>query len=573
MDKHIKAKQQKPAKTMFTSVQIGFLQRKCACGGTPGVDGECAECRAKRLSMQRSATPNAGPSAVPPIVHEVLRSPGQPLDTGTRTFMEPRFGHDFSHVKVHTDVKAAESAREVNALAYTVGRNVVFGAGRYAPQTGEGKGLLAHELTHVVQQSSEMQLLPATLEITDPADTAERNAQDTANSIVQGQSITPALRGSIKIARQKTTPAPTAKAVPGEKETRPFEEVANIADTISIEGDPKKDPFYIMKHPNYIQNVIKGVGIFGLAGPFRLDRQVVNGMGVDSIILPRDEFNLENDPLKKEAGIWPRVYKSRATAERALSELGIPNLYTFYIGPGGHIYPTIISDTTAPYLCATLRKMLEVERTDAKAAEKLSIDLLFWYVGARFPIKTGEPIPKSVASGGSAARTAVAGGERALVFVEIGAGDLKASIELAKKGVKVIAVDPVAPAAEAIKDLEAAGGTFIKGTAKDLSAATADHVIQYFPYPMKGAGMFATKGTGTFSLIQDTLRLLKPGGAAHFVTEDFATAEFLAKEAGSGGIRAVITETTAGATAPGASGAGVPSFGKALKVWLVNIYK
>jgi len=492
--------------------------------------------------------------------------------------MEPRFGHDFSNVRVHTDSKAAESAGAVDALAYTVGRDVVFGAGQYMPGTREGQRLLAHELTHVVQQGSEMQLLPATLEIADPTDTAERNAQDATNSIAQGQSITQALRGPIKIARQQATSAPTPKAVPSEKETRPFGEAANIAGTIHIEGDPKKDPYYIMKHPNYIQNVIKGVGIFGWGGPFRLDRQVVNGMGVDSIILPRNEFNLENDPLKKEAGIWPYVYKSRAAADKALSELRIPNMYTFYVGPGGYIYPTIISDTTAPYLCAALRKTLEVERTNAKAAEKTSTDVLFWYLGARFPVKTGEPtpgtsIPKTAAGGGAAARTAVAGGERALVFVEIGAGDLKASIELAKKGVKVIAVDPVAPAAEAIKDLEAAGGTFIKGTAKDLSAATADHVIQYFPYPMKGAGMFATKGTGTFSLIQDTLRLLKPGGAAHFVTEDFATAEFLAKEAGSGGIRAVITETTAGATAPGASGAGVQSFGKALKVWLVNIYK
>src|SRR5437588_6033013 len=79
--------------------QTGLLQRKCACGGSPGVDGECAECRAKRLSLQRSAAHPATPSAVPPIVHDVLRSSGQPLDVGTRAFMEPRFGHDFSNVR------------------------------------------------------------------------------------------------------------------------------------------------------------------------------------------------------------------------------------------------------------------------------------------------------------------------------------------------------------------------------------------------------------------------------------------------------------------------------------------
>ena len=77
---------------------------------------------------------------------------GRPLDASTRSFFEPRFGTDFSHVRVHTDARAAESARSVNALAYTVGRDVVFGAGQYAPQTSSGKRLMAHELTHVVQQ-------------------------------------------------------------------------------------------------------------------------------------------------------------------------------------------------------------------------------------------------------------------------------------------------------------------------------------------------------------------------------------------------------------------------------------
>lgn len=70
-----------------------------------------------------------------------------------RTFMEPRFGRDFSRVRVHTDAKAAESAREVHARAYTVGRDVVFGAGRYEPATTDGRRLIAHELTHVLQQS------------------------------------------------------------------------------------------------------------------------------------------------------------------------------------------------------------------------------------------------------------------------------------------------------------------------------------------------------------------------------------------------------------------------------------
>jgi hypothetical protein len=68
--------------------------------------------------------------------------------------MEARFGYDFSHVRVHTDAKAEESVRAVSALAYTVGRDIVFGTGQYAPATNTGRHLLAHELTHVIQQHS-----------------------------------------------------------------------------------------------------------------------------------------------------------------------------------------------------------------------------------------------------------------------------------------------------------------------------------------------------------------------------------------------------------------------------------
>ena len=75
----------------------------------------------------RTRAPGRG--AAPPIVHQVLNSPGKPLDGATRSFMEPRFGHDFSGVRIHTDEQAAESAQSVNALAYTVGHDIVFGGG------------------------------------------------------------------------------------------------------------------------------------------------------------------------------------------------------------------------------------------------------------------------------------------------------------------------------------------------------------------------------------------------------------------------------------------------------------
>jgi Domain of unknown function (DUF4157) len=113
----------------------------------------------RALRSKQSAV--SGPSAVtdspgvPPFVHAALNSGSdQPLDTTARAFMEPRFGHDFSKVRVRTDERAVESARSVNALAYTVGHNVVFGAGQYQPGTSNGQRLLAHELTHVIQQGA-----------------------------------------------------------------------------------------------------------------------------------------------------------------------------------------------------------------------------------------------------------------------------------------------------------------------------------------------------------------------------------------------------------------------------------
>src|SRR5688572_71523 len=96
-------------------------------------------------SVQRQSDAGAADrTEAPPSVHDVLRSPGLPLDTGTRAFFEPRFGYDFSGVRVHVGTAAARSARDVNALAYTVGHDVVFGEGRFAPGTHHGRRLLAH---------------------------------------------------------------------------------------------------------------------------------------------------------------------------------------------------------------------------------------------------------------------------------------------------------------------------------------------------------------------------------------------------------------------------------------------
>jgi hypothetical protein len=188
----------------FTPSRSVFLQRKCTCGGTPGPSGECEECRKKRLQRktQNSKVGTRNDSSVPLVVHEVLSSPGRPLDPATRAFMEPRFGHDFSGVRVHTDTKAAESAAAVNARAYTVGKTVVFGAGQYAPDMTDGRRLMAHELTHVVQQWGAIDTRSNPTMTNGSSDTFEKEAEIVAGTIDRDQPL--ALRHTIGPTIQRT---------------------------------------------------------------------------------------------------------------------------------------------------------------------------------------------------------------------------------------------------------------------------------------------------------------------------------------------------------------------------------
>jgi hypothetical protein len=188
-----------PTAKSLTPVQ-GLLQRKCDCGNHTVAGGECAECgkksrlqrklmigasndpleqEADRIADQVLSTPahsaviGAAPriqrftgqatgeaGTAPASVDRVLASSGRPLEPALQQDMGQRFGYDFSRVRVHTDAAAVQSARDVNAHAYTVGYNIVFGTGRFAPRTHEGRKLLAHELTHVAQQSSGIQGVP-----------------------------------------------------------------------------------------------------------------------------------------------------------------------------------------------------------------------------------------------------------------------------------------------------------------------------------------------------------------------------------------------------------------------------
>jgi hypothetical protein len=184
-------------------ISHGILQRRCACGKPITTNGECAACNKKRQKLQRKATNQHTPETAPPIVHEVLRGPGRPLDNDTRFFMESRFNQDFSQVRIHTGDRASESAKSINAKAYTLGSNVVFGSGEYKPKANTGKEILAHELTHVVQQNFNGQPMDlASPTVMPAAHPAEREALKAVQQLQAGSIIPSVSSQGISIQRQ-----------------------------------------------------------------------------------------------------------------------------------------------------------------------------------------------------------------------------------------------------------------------------------------------------------------------------------------------------------------------------------
>jgi len=143
------------------------IQRQCACGGI------CAKRQSQSTNPEQD------------IFQQILqrKGSGQPLDTGVRAFMETRFGQDFSGVYVHTDAQTAQTAQQLSAIAYTVGRDIFFGEGQYQPQSQEGRRLLAHELTHVVQQEGQPAMPQTGLQVSEPGDRFEQEAERVAEQI------------------------------------------------------------------------------------------------------------------------------------------------------------------------------------------------------------------------------------------------------------------------------------------------------------------------------------------------------------------------------------------------------
>jgi len=213
--------------------------------------------------------------------------------------------------------------------------------------------------------------------------------------------------------------------------------------------------------------------------------------------------------------------------------------------------------------------------TDMGMTERSTIEALRPRVARELAAaeRGGAGVIRPPTGGGGGAGGAAGSGGPAVEVVEIGAGDLGASLRIARQGARVTAVDINQPAAAAVRELEQLGGRFVQGNITRLPAASADQVFQYFPWRITGTGAFASPG-GTWHVVDEAIRVARPGGVVTFVTEDLATAEYLVSQSGrfSSVRRAAFVESTAAQAAPGASGAGVPGFGPNLRVWHVNFY-
>jgi hypothetical protein len=164
------------------------------------------------LRLQPRAVGDRVSTGVPASVRDTLDTPGRPLDAGTRRFMEPRFGQDFSAVRVHNNVEAARSARDVNALAYTTGNAIAFAPGQYAPESSRGRQLIAHELAHVVQQRRGP--APQTDSISQPGDRDEMAADRASTAVLAGDAPVPDVAGAGHALQRDAAGPPSATALP-----------------------------------------------------------------------------------------------------------------------------------------------------------------------------------------------------------------------------------------------------------------------------------------------------------------------------------------------------------------------
>ena len=272
-------------------------QIKCETTGSTGEE-------ASALQAQGTGAPQTAVGQAPGIVHDVLRSPGQPLDTTTREFMEPRFGHDFSRIRIHADPTAARAAMALRAEAFTVGSHIAFARGRFATGSANGRRLVAHELTHTIQQAATtpyIALSPDNKEVPAPGSSAftgavlgtDRNEKQilVKREVGETQGYDDRLQ-AIAVARL-TKAEPSAVAQDRNGKWHAFE----TASGINVEDASANDPRASVKAASV---PFKGVSILPSLAGIDESRKRVDELKAKLVRLDKLEADWKSDPTFRE---------------------------------------------------------------------------------------------------------------------------------------------------------------------------------------------------------------------------------------------------------------------------------
>ena len=335
----------------FTPV-VSNIQRKCV---------HCEE--EEKEKWQRKESNNATPAVAPSIVHDVLNSSsGKPIDNSTRSFMESRFNYDFGNVKIHDDDVAAKSADSINAMAYTAGNDIVFNQGQYAPDINSGKELLAHELTHVMQQSdvnrlnSNQSKVKLGVHFTNANAIARENYNEVQRNAIFSETIQ----------RQVSNyEVPDLEALPGSGMPQAF-------------ADPSSNSDFIDRRINAV-----GVDLSGANFILFCD-------GVDTpIALPLDYIEFGNTQY---VSVDQFIYSDR---EEALSHVifgpyaaNVPSQFAYYRAIGGLIVPTRFSTTSSPETMKLIRAAMSKLRGFTKEITDTLVVAVLFLIGTKL-VKIG----------------------------------------------------------------------------------------------------------------------------------------------------------------------------------------
>ncbi|WP_437993260.1 eCIS core domain-containing protein [Sorangium sp. So ce145] len=270
----------------------GLIQRKC-------VKCEDEDEASAGAPVQRYAAATDRSTAAPPIVGDVLAEPGEPLDPGVRGRMEAAFGHDFSAVRVHTDARADAAAGGIDALAFTSGAHIVFGAGQYAPRSRAGQWLIAHELAHTVQQRGERGR-PARRPAVGPAGGAlEREADAAADAAMAGRSVN--IRGVSEPALQRFAPCRYILDAAEREFVAESDVQANLAVPMRSLGPSEREfpipagSFSAWRDEDRRRGTVRSQQIGGRAGRGSADIALMQGSVMEVLEIKRGQWDLITD--------------------------------------------------------------------------------------------------------------------------------------------------------------------------------------------------------------------------------------------------------------------------------------